>query len=817
MTPWRWVEEAIADLAYARRVLLKSPGFAAVAILTLALGIGANTAVFSIINGALLRPLPYKNPSRLITIWDKSVRDAQLAKIFASYRDYEEFRKSARSVEEIAAATWATGGQTMTGRGRARNVLAIPVSAAFFNLFGIPPERGRTFTDDDWKRGCSIVLSDDFWRSSFNADPDIVGKGIVLDKRACTVLGVMPSTFVFYPQKTKLWTLITPDFKPPLDKLVVGLFARLKPGVTVAQAQTELTALHTALHKNEGWYERDITPVLYNMQSEFTWMAGRNLRTTLWALLAAVGLVLLIACLNVANLLLGRSLMRQREMAVRAALGSGQGRIIRQLLVEGLVLSMTGAAIGTLVAFGAIRYFTATNPVELTIAARVAIDPAVLIFTLVLSIATSLVFGLAPAWKASRVDLNETLKSAGRGSVTGRGQQRLAKAMLTAQMAVSVVLLAGAGLLMESVLRMGSAQLGFATDHVLTTSIVLPPGRYSGDTQRAGFADELNRRLDALPGVAGVALSSGLPPFGGRFVTVQIQGKPAPANPVHDSLQLDVSSEYFQVLKVAVQRGRVFDSRDRLDSDPVAVVNEAFVRQFFPGSDPIGHKITIPDRDNKGTWLTIVGVTANEKHTTLYQEMAWVESPAVFQPLAQHPQDRISIALRTSGDQASIGRAIEREIAAMDGEIPVNGVETLEHDVAQLLAYPRFRAVLFGGFAGFALLLAAIGLHGILQQFVVQRTQEIGVRMAIGARTLHILRLVASQGGLPVAAGLVIGLLSAAALSRYLSSLLYGVQPGDPFTYAVVALTLILTAAVAIAIPAVRAARVDPMVALHYE
>ena len=814
----RWLAEAAQDLRYGFRMLAKSPGFTAVAVATIALGIGANTAVFSIINGALLRPLPYYDPDRLVVIWDKGIGESNLAKIFDSYQDFQAWQTHSRTLEQIAATTWAVGPQVLTGHGPTRQVLAIPVSSGVFSMLGARAQIGRTFTAEDATRGCSVVLADRFWRDTLGAQTSTIGGSLRLNQRTCTILGVMPAAFSFYPRETQLWTLITPDFPIPPDKLIVGVFGRLKRGVTLAQAQTELAAIHHAIHQSDG-RERTFTPVVYNLQQEFTWMAGRNLRTTLWVLLAAVTFVLFIACLNVASLLLGRSFARDREMAVRAALGSGQGRLVRQLLTEGLLLSFIGADAGVATAFAAIRYFQSANPVELPVGANIDISLPVLLFTVALSFFTALVFGLVPAWKVMRLDLNDVLKSSGRGLMLGATRQRLAKGLLAAEMALSVMLLAGAGLLIESVLQMSSAPLGFDPHHVMTAQITLAPDRYSDRSRRAQFFSELQRKLAALPGVENAALASSLPPIGGGFEAIEVEGHPPvnTATEVHDVSEREISSDYFRVLKMPLRSGRVFDPRDRIDSRPVAIVNEGLARRYFPHRDPIGSRIRIFDPRQTKPWLTIVGVVGDEKHAIVYQEMNWIEPLFLFRPVAQEPPVALSLAVRTAGDQPSVGAAIQREITTLDSDVPANAPSRLSDDISKLIAYPRFRAVLFAAFAGFALLLAAIGLHGILEQFVLQRTQEIGVRMALGAHSRDILRFVAKQGGIPVLGGLVLGVSAAIALSRYIASLLYGVHATDPLTFAAVISTLLLTAAVAVFIPARRAARVDPVTALRQE
>jgi len=800
----------IQDIRFAWRLLLRAKAFAAVAVLTLALGIGATTAVFSIVNGALLRPLPYPNPERLVEIHNQSLREKGLNKLFAVYPDYREYQQHSRSFDNLAAATWAVKSPILTGHGAARTVTAIPVTASFFHLLGAAARLGRTFEPADEARGCQVVLSSAYFTSTFGADPKVVGQSIALDDQACTVLGVMPPTFAFYPAAAQLWMLITPD-RPELDKLLVVMFARLKPGVTPAQAQAELSAIHAAAHGGDEW--REFGPAVSFLRDQLTWLAGRNLRTTLWILLAAVALVLLIACVNVANLLLGRSLVRGRELAVRAALGGGRLRLFRQLLTEGLLLATLGGAGGVWMAVGAVRYFRSVNPVELPVGAEVAINGPVLAFTLLVSALTALLFGAAPAWKASRADLNSAPKSGGRGNVSSSG---LGRAMVAAEMALSVVLLAGAGLLMESVLRMGSADLGFATTGLVSASIMLPDGPYRDADARIRLYRKLQQGVAALPGVEAAAIASSSPPDGAGTDTLQVFGKLKPPGLLrHDVIQVWIDADYFRTLGTRIATGRAFDAHDVKDSAAVAIVDEALAREYFPNADPIARRIQVAGE--KSPWLTVIGIAATQKRTTVYQEMQWVAQPTVFRPFTQGVPPGMALLVRVGSDDLRVSAAIRGVAASIDSGVAIGDVRTMRQRLAVYLAYPRFRAVVFGGFAAFALLLAVVGLHGVLGQLVSQRTQEIGVRMALGARPADVARMIAGQGGAPVLAGLAIGIGCALSLGRYLASMLYEVKPQDPVTLACVSVTLLAAAAVAMALPARRAARTDPMTALRQE
>ena len=774
------------DLRYALRLMRKSPGFTAIAALTLALGIGATTAIFSIVNAALLRPLPYRDPSRLIMVTDRNVRQGGLAVFFPRYRDFDEYQRRATTFEFLETATWATGGTTMTGRGAATGVVAFPVSLAFFDMLGVKAAMGRTFLPDDKNRGCSVVLAQAFWAGTLGGDAKIVGQSLALNRQSCIVLGVMPKGFSFYPPATDVWRLVdTPPF-------IAGIFGRLKPGVTRQQAQADLESIYRSLHASDDW--KDLAPTVNDMQHQFTFLAGRNLRTTLLILLGAVLLVLLIACVNVANLLLGRALVRDHELAIRAALGGGRARLFRQLITEGVVLGSLGGGLGILVALAALEYFRGANPVELPVGADISLNLPVLAFALLISLATAVLFGMAPAWRGSRAALGA------RGVVGGR--QRLVKLLVAGEMAFSVILLAGAGLLMESVLRMGSAPMGFDPDRLYSTEIPVPKNPL--------FYDKLEGRLTGIPGVQSAALTSTLPINGGGFDVLDVLG--ATGTGLHDVVRKMVSPSYFETMRIALLAGRGFNARDRDGSEPVALINDTLAREYFSGRDPLGQRVRVT-RD--APYATIVGVVASEKQTTVTDEMNYVASPGFYRPLAQDPVARLSIAIRTASDAVPIGAAVRREVAALDPNLAVRDLESMRHKLATFMAYPRFRAVLLSVFAAFALLLAAIGLHGVLGQLVTQRTPEIGVRMALGASPADVARLIARQGAVPVLAGLGIGSAIAMSLTRYLSSVLYGVRPRDPMTLAGVSLVLLAVAAIATALPAYQAAKTDPVEALR--
>jgi putative ABC transport system permease protein len=763
---WRYasVDTLIQDVRYALRLAARKPGFAAIVALTLALGIGGNTAVFSIVEAVLLRPLPYRHSSRLVVVYLRNVHETGTSKMFASLRDYRAFER-ARSFEQTAAGTWATGGRLLRGHGPAHDILAMPVSESFFALLGVEPALGRTFAPDDVQRGCSVVVSDRLWRGPLGSDRAIVGTSIVLDDRSCTVLGVMPPSFAFYPTAAQAWILLTPDFSPPPNQIPLGIFARLRPGVTIAQAQGEVSALHTALNRSDG-QERDLAPLIADLHGEFTFLADARLRATLWILLAAVVFVLLIVCLNVANLLLGQGVGRQHELAVRAALGCGRGRLARQLLTEGLLLSVIGGAAGVAVAFGAIVYVRAAAPIEMPPGADVRMSWPVLVFTLAISLATGLLFGALPAWRASRLGGAESLRT--RRVSAQSTTHRVMKTLIAAEMALSLMLLAGSGLLMQSVLRMGSEPLGFKSRDLVTARVKLPVEGYQDAGRRVRFYD---RVLGALGD--NVALSTGLPPYGWpQSATLHI---PVVGPSESQSIGYrSISPRYFRVMGERLLRGREFNDHDHASSAPVVIVNEALARRYFPDTDPVGQRIALNDPSESNPWRAIVGVVADEKGAGGFDRMGWAALPGAFKPLAQDaPRSALIVARGSAID-------LRRAVTGIDATAAVGEVETMDTRLGRMLAYPRFRAALLSAFAVFAVLLAAIGLYGVLGQFVVPRTPEIGIRMAMGARPSDVLGLIVRQAGAPLAVGLVLGLAGASALSRSLASVLYGVEAGDP-------------------------------------
>jgi predicted permease len=812
------VETCWQDLRFAARMLRKNPGFTAVAILTLALGISTSTAVFSIVDAVLLRDLPYKDGTRLAAVWCTEIGQPG-TKIFASYRDFVEFEHHSRSFEGLAALTWARAGEILTWNGSPHEVLAIPASGEFFSLLGIPPAQGRTFKPEDVQDGCTVVLAHSFWQTELGAPAAIVGTPLKLNGRSCTVAGVMPRGFEFYPKATSLWTLITPDSqfsKEPFNS-AVGIFGRLKPGVSIADAQRELEGLHQRVIQESpaGNWVAQIKPIVRDLREEFTWMAGRNFRRALLILTAAVTVLLLIACLNVANLLLGRCVERNRELAVRAALGSGRSRLVRQLFTESMLLAVLGAFVGIFISVAAVRYFNSANFVELPPGNSVSVNLHVLAFAVFLTTVTGLLFGLLPAWRASQVDLNDALKESGRG--IGRERHHISQVLVVGQVTLSMVLLAGAGLMIQSLLRLASEPLVLRPDHVLTAQVALPPAAYANLSRRSAFYQNLIEHLGTLPGVDGVALCSSVLGYeNGHSSELSISGK-RPIENLEAVSREEISNDYFRVLGIPLLQGRQFDSRDREGSPPVAIVNDQMVHQYFRNEDPLGQQIKLAKLAEQGQWLTIIGVVGNEKRATVYQEMGYVEPALVYLPANQASTTSMVLVVRTAANAMGLSPALQREIASLDRDVPAYDIRTMSERYSEFLAQPRFRAVLMGVLAGLTVMLAAIGLYGVLAQIVSRRTHEIGTRMALGASRGDVLRLIVCGALRMTLTGLVAGIAAAAIFTRLLSGLLFGIKPTDPFTFGAVALILCAVALLACYVPARRAMGVDPMVALRYE
>lgn len=818
-----FLETCWQDLRYGARSLAKNPGFAAVAVLTLALGVGTNTIIFSIIHAVLLTPLPYRDSGHLVVIYDRETRATGLSKLMDLYHDFKEYREHSRSFDRLAGMTWVRGNPTLTGFGASKEVHQAEVTLDFFSLLGVSPALGRTFAQEDMARACTVVLAYPFWRDTLGGQEHMLGGTIRLDDQGCEVIGVMPQTFSFFPAETELWTLINSNNRFERDPLHhdLAIYAHLKPGVSIPVALAELTLLHDDGNEHQR-HAVETQPIVLPLQEELTWLAGTNLRLSLIVLFSAVSALLLIACVNVANLLLTRSLARQRELAIRAALGAGTSRLIRQLLTEGLLLSLSAAGLGIFLAIGVIHLFNIVHPIPLPLDATVRINASVLFFTAGLSVLTTALFGFVPAWRASKIDAMEVLKANGQSTTQGVGHRMVGRTLIVAQVTLSLVLLTVAGLLIESVVHFASVPLGFAPNRVATMTISLPPRTYAEDVDRARIYERIFDQLQALPGVQAIALSSVVPfrPIYG-FDALEVEGQPprTPETAHHDSGLISVSSQYFSALGISLLAGRAFNADDQLQTEPVAIVNEALVKKYFDGEDPVGRGLrSFGASPEHNPWRRIVGVVADEKTGNPFQEMSWLLTPCVFLPVAQMPPARGTLLIRSSVDLMSMGNIVQSQISPLDPRIPISNLQNLEQLlVKEHFAYPRFRALVVGCFAGFALLLAAIGLYGVLSQVVAQRTHEIGVRRSLGAQARRILWMVLKEGMSLVVLGVGLGAVTGWFLARFLGSLLYGVKPNDPMTLAAVSFLLVLAALAATLVPARKAMRVDPIVALRCE
>ena len=816
---WGWAESLAQDLRFGVRMLLRKPVFSLVVIAVLALGIGLNAALFSMVEAVLLRPLPYRDPGRLTIVWQSSPQHRATGEWFNTYRHFEEWQRRSQSFTTLAALSWATKSQTAEWRGRRQSVLAIPVSAEFFSMLGVQAQYGRVFQPRDATSGCAVVLAHAYWQEKLGADPRIAGQPLIVNGTACQVVGVMPEQFSFYPLQTNLWTVITPDspfVREPWSS-PTGVLGRLRPGVSRASAQQELAAIEASISA-EAPAQLALppeTPVVLDLQAELTWLAGRNLRQGLLLLSAAVALVLLIACLNVANLLLGRAVERQREMAIRASIGCGRARMVRQLLTESLLLASCGAAAGVCLAMLVLHIFRAVHPVELPPGNGVEMRWHVLLFVAALTMVCALLCGVAPAWRASRTELAASLKNDARA---GRAMpQRTTKTLVVLQVAVSLVLLSGAMLLIKSLTRLTATPLGYRTDHLLTADVDLAVRPGTNEAAQEQLAEGLLRRLSALPGVRGAALTSVLQPVGTEVLAVA--GKALNRRTAeHDVASQSVSASYFQTAEIPLLAGRGFAVSDREQTQAVAIVNARLAQQYFPAGDAVGRQIKLSSPEDLSTpWLTVVGVVGDVKSTSVFQEMGYVTRPAVYRPMTQTPGSAHTLTMRTEADPLSMAEPLQRAASSVDRDLMVAHAKTMQAVLQEQSAQPRFRTVLLGGFAGMALLLAALGIYGLLAQQVVQRTLEIGIRMALGADRLDIVQRIVRQALTMTAVGAVLGVAGSLAAAKLLTGLLYQTSANDPWLLCSAIAVFACVALAASLLPAWRASRVEPMVSMRAE
>ena len=667
------------DIRYGWRILRRSPGFTALIVLILGLGIGANTAVFSILYAVLLRPLPYKDADRLVVVWQRVPPDT-IAMAFDTYREFDEWSRASHSFEKLAAATWARdAGAVLSWKGQKLQIFAVPVSANFFSMLGVQAAQGRTFHSEDLRNSCTVVLAHQFWQQRLGGEPGWVGSDLTLDGTNCTIAGVMPKDFSFYPKQTELWTLITPNSKfvqKPWE-LPIGVFGLLKPGVSRSAAEAELASIQKRIISEEpGLAAMRLEPNVLDLQWELTWLTGRNLRRSLIILFAVVIFVLLIACVNVATLLLGRAAERQKELSLRAAIGAGRSRLIRQLLTESALLSLGGSALGTVFAIVCVRYVGTKEATELPPGNPVSVNWEVLVFTTLLAILTSFLFGLIPAWKASQIDLNESLKQSSPATSRGAMSQRTSRTLVVVEIALSLVVLVAAGLLIESMIRLADAPLGYVRDNLLTAEIRLPASSYPKTKDGMRFWDRLELRLSSLPGVQAVAFGPALNFLPGTSpVTIQGEGDSLRTASAGDAESIGV--RYCHVMGIPLLEGREFTEDDRAESIPVALVNEAFAKEFYPRGSAVGQRIKPGTADAKAPWLTIVGVVGNVSRPTLF--MGYSQGTSIYRPLRQDATGgELAVFVRTTGDVRARASDIVRAVAEVDSNVPVPTIQTVE-------------------------------------------------------------------------------------------------------------------------------------------
>jgi putative ABC transport system permease protein len=797
----------LGDLRYTARTLRKTPAFTAAAILTLALGIGANTAIFSVVNAVMLRSLPFASPERLVWVAEKNDK-LKIPYWAASVLNYLSWREQAQSFEQLAAIQ--SDSFSLTGRGTPEQFAGNDISPSLFPLLGVRPLLGRGFREGEDRPGSPPVamIGEGLWKRRFGGERSLVGRTVTLNGIGYTVVGIAPEAPGLL-SNGDIWTPLTidPTKEKRLNHLITAV-GRIKPGISVQQAQAEMDTVSRRMGKQYP----EIREWGVHLQTFYDWLVPAQLRTALLVLLGAVVLVLLIASANVANLLLSRAASRQKEIAVRIAVGAGRARLLRQLMTESLALSVVGGAAGLALAKAAVRSMNASLPPNLLPVPAISVDFGVLLFGLAITVATGLLFGMAPTWQALRTDLNSVLKEGGRSSA-GSARPLLRNGLAAGELALATVLLIAAGLLLESLMHMETVPLGFRPERLLTFQLSPPPARYPGKEKAWAFYRDLVQRLEGLPGVRGAAISSAVPFGAGTYTRT-------PTAPVGhsllqpgDSLPIDwrsVSPDYFRTMEIPLVRGRVFTDEDTPAAPPVMVISQDTARRVWGQDDPIGRKLRIV---GSGKEYTIVGVVGDALNTALNQEMV----PAMYYPAATMMWPTMDVAVRTAGEPLAALSGVRQKVREMDPELPVATVRTMEQWLSFSAAQPRLDAVLVAVFACVALAIASIGVYGVLSYSVNLRTREIGLRMAMGAQRSSVLRLIVREGMLVALAGIAVGLIGAMLVSRVLASLLFGVPARDPATFAAVAISLAVVALAACAVPAWRASKVDPIVALRYE
>jgi putative ABC transport system permease protein len=804
----------LTDLRFGWRMLSKKPGFTAIAVLTLALGIGANTAIFSVVNAILLRPLPFKESDRLALLWSVNSRDGNMQQPH-SFLDFNDLRQQSSSFSEIAAASgfWLF---VLSGGAEPEQIEGQYVSASLFPMLGVAPQQGRVFLpEEDRPNGApAVIISDNLWRRYFGGDPGIVGKTLKLNGNQFNIVGVMPAGFQFL-DRVDLWVPVARNMLVDSARSVrwLSVAGRLKPDVTIDLSGAEMTTIARRLEQQYPDTNSGVGARVVPLHQQ---VAGK-VRPALLLLSGAVGLMLLIVCVNVANLLLARSASRRKELAIRAALGAGRARLIRQLMTESVTLSLAGGAAGLLVAIWGVDLLLSLSPAQIPKYNKIGVDLTVLCFTLAVALGAGLLFGLAPALQTTRINLNESLKEGARG--TGLSHRRVSNLLVVAQIAMTLVLLIGAGLLVRSFMRMLEVNPGFVTENVLTAQVLLPAAKYAQPQQRAEFYRQLESRLKSLPEVASVGAVTRLPLGALANVTsfVQIEGQTAEPGRWPEIDFRRASDDYFRAMGIPLRAGRFVTEQDVTSGARLVVINEAMAKRFWPNEDPIGKRLRMGVNPEQSNWQTIVGVVGSVRHMGLDIE----PRPEIYLHTLTNPLFAPVVAIRAKSDPQNLIAAVRNVARSIDSDVTLANINTMEKLVSASMAQRRFAMLLLGVFAAIALALSAVGVYGVVSYSVAQRTNEIGVRMALGAGSRDVIGMVLKEGMLLALIGAGIGAGAAIALTRLmsglLSSLLFSLRATDPVTFVGVALLLGIVTLIACYIPARRAAKVDPMTALRCE
>ncbi|HSF23613.1 MAG TPA: ABC transporter permease, partial [Blastocatellia bacterium] len=801
------------DLLYAFRVLYKNRGFTAVAVLALALGIGANTAIFSVVNSVLFRPLPYRDPQRLVMLWADYQQRGGPEREWLSPADFRDYRDQTASFEHVVALLgW---GPTLTGQGEPEDLQGAAVSHDTFSMLGVAPMLGRSFSAGEDAAGAErvILLSHRLWQRRFDSDPAIIGKSLTLAGESHTVIGVMPRGLTFpILSDTEVWRPIIPALATlrGCDRgcVILRMMAKLKPGVALDQARAETDAIAARAAEQHPESNKGVGSTVVPLHEQ---LVG-DVRPAMLVLLGAVALVLLIACANVANLLLARAAAREKEVAIRAALGATRARLIRLQLTESLLLAIVGGAVGLLLAFWMVDVLVSFAPTGTPRLEEIAIDRSVLVFTFGVAVVTGLIFGLAPALVSSKTDLTHALKEGGRDARAGARGNRVRSGLVVSEVALALMLLVGAGLLIKSFVNLQRVDPGFDPKNVLRVDLQVPRTRYPDRLHTAAFYKQLMDRVAGLPGVQTAGAVSSLPlSGGGTDSTFAIEGRPGPEpGQPQAAWYAKVTPGYFRTMGIRFLQGRDFTEADTAEATKVAIISETMARRYFSGGDPVGKRLVFGEGQDK---REIVGVVADVKHFGLNVDAR----PTMYFAQAQYAERGMSLLVRTPGDPMSLAGAIRSEVWTLDRDLAVSSVMPMEELVATSLAEPRFVLLLLGLFAAVAMALSAIGVYGVMAYTVTQRSHEIGVRMALGAQMRDVLTLVVGQGMALVGGGVALGLIAAFGLTRVMESLLFGVSATDFTTFAATSVVLALVALGACFVPARRATKVDPMIALRYE